>query len=223
MSADVLTSNVAKPPTVTVIACKNSHPTFHLNLRCLYQARACFLSLARSKRRLCSANHRTGYWSNLSYDWPSTVWAYSNSETENRPGLSQLCKLLQGGLSLPVFSHPPWDRTVGLLQWLLNMVHGMKAQWTPAKFGEMILQEQEMGPDSSSYQYTKFHCADKTVIKWSYLHNGIFYTGNMASLYWTKPRAQLEKHDLSRHADFHSKNKTVVVIPFINGFLKIKQ
>ena len=44
-----------------------------------------FLSLARSKLRLCSANHRPGYWSNLPCDWLSTVWAYSEQETENGP------------------------------------------------------------------------------------------------------------------------------------------
>ena len=35
-----------------------------------------FLSLARSKLRLCSVNHRPGYWSNLPCDWPGTAWAY---------------------------------------------------------------------------------------------------------------------------------------------------
>ena len=44
-----------------------------------------FLSLARSKLRLCSANHRPGYWSNLPCDWLSTAWAYSKQETENGP------------------------------------------------------------------------------------------------------------------------------------------
>ena len=47
--------------------------------------RARCLSLARSKLRLCSANYRPGYWSNLTCDWPSTAWAYSEQETENRP------------------------------------------------------------------------------------------------------------------------------------------
>ena len=42
-----------------------------------------FLSLAQSKLRLCSANHKPGYWSNLPCDWPSTAWAYSEQETEN--------------------------------------------------------------------------------------------------------------------------------------------
>ena len=45
--------------------------------------RARVLSLARSKLRLCSANHRPGYWSNLPCDWPITAWAYPEQETEN--------------------------------------------------------------------------------------------------------------------------------------------
>ena len=38
-----------------------------------------------------------------------------------------------------------------------------------------------------SYQYRKSHCGDKEVVRSSYLHNGISYTGNMAYLYWTSP------------------------------------
>ena len=47
--------------------------------------RARFLSFARSKLRLCSANHRAGYFSNLACDWLSIVWVYSEQETENGP------------------------------------------------------------------------------------------------------------------------------------------
>ena len=47
--------------------------------------KARFLSLARSKLRLCSANHRAGYVNNLSCDWLSIVWTYSKEEAENRP------------------------------------------------------------------------------------------------------------------------------------------
>ena len=39
----------------------------------------------------------------------------------------------------------------------------------------------------ASYQYRKSHCGDKTVVRSSYLHNGIFYTGKMPSLYWFRP------------------------------------
>ena len=44
-----------------------------------------FLSLPQSKLRLCSANHRAGYFSYLACDWLSIVWGYSMQETENGP------------------------------------------------------------------------------------------------------------------------------------------
>ena len=47
--------------------------------------KAHFLPRARSKLRLCSSNHRQGYWSNLPCDRPSTAWAYSEQGTENAP------------------------------------------------------------------------------------------------------------------------------------------
>ena len=40
-----------------------------------------------------------------------------------------------------------------------------------------------------SYQYRKSHCGDKTVVRSSYLHNGICYTGTMTSLYWIRAQA----------------------------------
>ena len=41
----------------------------------------------------------------------------------------------------------------------------------------------------SSYQYRKSHCGDKTILRPSYLHNGISYTGK-TSLYWIGPSCQ---------------------------------
>ena len=38
----------------------------------------------------------------------------------------------------------------------------------------------------ASYQYRKSHCGDKTILRPSYLHNGISYTGKMPSLYWIR-------------------------------------
>ena len=55
--------------------------------RLLYETRTCFLLNAQSKVRLCSANHRAGYFSNLACDWLSIAWAYSEQDTENRPWL----------------------------------------------------------------------------------------------------------------------------------------
>ena len=39
----------------------------------------------------------------------------------------------------------------------------------------------------TSYQYRKSHCGDKTILRPSYLHNGISYTAKMTSLYWISP------------------------------------
>ena len=36
----------------------------------------------------------------------------------------------------------------------------------------------------TSYQYRKSHCGDKTILRASYLHNGISYPGKTTSLYW---------------------------------------
>ena len=36
----------------------------------------------------------------------------------------------------------------------------------------------------SPYQYRKSHFGDKTVVRSSYFHNGISYTGKLSSLYW---------------------------------------
>ena len=46
-----------------------------------------FRPLAPSKLRLCPANYRPGYLSNLISDGPNTAWAYSEQETENGPRL----------------------------------------------------------------------------------------------------------------------------------------
>ena len=38
----------------------------------------------------------------------------------------------------------------------------------------------------TSYQYRKSHCGDQTILRPSYLHNGISYTSKMSSLYWIR-------------------------------------
>ena len=48
--------------------------------------------------------------------------------------------------------------------------------WTGPRFNIKI----------TSYQYRKSHCGDKTILRPSYLHNGISYTGKMTSLYWIR-------------------------------------
>ena len=42
-----------------------------------------------------------------------------------------------------------------------------------------------------SYLYRKFQCGHKTIIRSSFLHCGISFTGKMASLYWIRPLGNL--------------------------------
>ena len=48
----------------------------------------------------------------------------------------------------------------------------------------------------SSYQHRKCHCGDKTILRPSYLHNGISDTGKMTPLYWIRAQANV----ISGHA-----------------------
>ena len=73
---------------VNIIDADDLVPCIVRALAAIVLTRAHFLSLARSKLRICLANHRAGYWSNLSCDWPSTAWDYSEEETENGPRIS---------------------------------------------------------------------------------------------------------------------------------------
>ena len=44
----------------------------------------------------------------------------------------------------------------------------------------------------SSYQYRKSHCGNETILRPSYLHNWISYTGNTTSLYWIRAHVSRE-------------------------------
>ena len=63
----------------------------------------------------------------------------------------------------------------------------------------------------SSYQYRKSHCGDKTILRPSYLHNGISYTDKTTSLYWIRtlgstPLALGLLHDWSSASEVTLKN-----------------
>ena len=74
-----------------------------------------FLPLARSKLRLCSVNHRAGYFSNLACDWLSIVWTYS--------GLYRQTNL--SNLLLNIYYR---DRHARLTQVVLGQSHGRLLQ-----------------------------------------------------------------------------------------------
>ena len=72
-----------------------------------------------------------------------------------------------------------------LLQQLNHVLHVMNtlrhgnALWTTGPWFNINM---------TSYQYRKSHCGDKMIVKSSYLHNVISFTGKMTSLYWLSAR-----------------------------------
>ena len=60
------------------------------------------------------------------------------------------------------------------------------------------------------YQYRKSHCGDKTILRSSYLHNGISYTGKMSSLYWIRAQVSVQptpinNNDINKDSDINNK------------------
>ena len=51
----------------------------------------------------------------------------------------------------------------------------------------------------SSYQYRKSDCGDKTILRPSYLHNGMAYNGKMTPLYWIRAQTVTELRQLGKH------------------------
>ena len=92
-------------------------------------------------------------------------------------------------------THEPWSLWVSEHYW----------EWVPPLMflfiGNLQMHPQDSGPwfniKMSSYQYRKSHCGDKTVVRSSYLHDGISYTGKMSSLYWISPQV------VSSHESFN--------------------
>ena len=86
--------------------------------------RARFLSHAQSKLRLCSANHRAGYFSNLACDWLSIVWAYSEQKTKKRTLMLYLGSLSSWWKYIQIPVQTGWDK--GLSVPLLSKSRGQE-------------------------------------------------------------------------------------------------
>ena len=64
-----------------------------------------------------------------------------------------------------------------------------QAAWTEALLNTYCIQHRAGGwynIKMSSYQYRKSHYGDKTILRPSYPHNRISYTGKIISLYWNR-------------------------------------
>ena len=67
----------------------------------------------------------------------------------------------------------------------------------------------------SSYKYRKSHCGEKTVLRSSYLHNGISYSGKMSSLYWISARVSKNLSDANTNCSEFPWNILIpTIIPY---------
>ena len=97
--------------------------------------------------------------------------------------------------------HHPWHHLQFITPVLASLmasprVYGWLHSWNQQKFHGIITiithdiisirSGSRFNIKMSSYQYRKSYCGDKTVVRSSYFHNGISYTGKMTSLYWIK-------------------------------------
>ena len=74
-----------------------------------------------------------------------------------------------------------------LAPWLTRYWSSSFTYWIYLKKPKIVLHPRPwFNIKMSSYQYRKYHCGDKTVVRSSYLHNGISYTGKMTYLYWIR-------------------------------------
>ena len=91
-------------------------------------------------------------------------------------------------------------------------------QWPDLKIGchdNSPSNEWRSGPQFntkiSSNRYRKSHCGDKTVVRSSYLHNGISYTGKMTSLYWIRAKGDMLHSIFYAIFMLFSENETVIL------------
>ena len=73
----------------------------------------------------------------------------------------------------------------------------------------------------SYYQYRKSHCGDKTILRPSYLHYGISYTGKMTTLYWIRAQVSLWHDICSRKWMPYSLSAISSIVPIGLNFTKI--
>ena len=145
-------------------------------------------------------------WRCLSIGW-SSIWCRQRAGTEPAPTVWY--RYAQGRQTGPTQAYLVWNKEYidGLVQdcsissalalEILQSctepsIYAGKIRGYAGKFVnvKMILVVTQPGPwfniKIPSYQYRKFHCGDKTVVRSSYLHNGISYTCKMTSLYWIR-------------------------------------
>ena len=109
-------------------------------------------------------------------------WVVIDPEDNFYLYLKDLVLCFDVNLSVMVYS----NGTSFATQWNLMFVHTITAIF----YKHIEIWSWDSGPwfniKTTSYQYRKSHCGDKTILRPSYLHNGISFTGKVSSLYWIR-------------------------------------
>ena len=72
---------------------------------------------------------------------------------------------------------------------LLNVIASWSRSITCMLSSDLVIKgARALNQYKDVHQYMKSHCGDKTILRSSYLHNGISYTGKRSSLYRIIPR-----------------------------------
>ena len=87
--------------------------------------------------------------------------------------------------------------------WLMYSIYMLPQFTSIHSYAYTHISYHNLGADSIkkyTYQYRKSHCGDKTILRPSYLHNGITYTDKMTSLYWIRALGadSILRHHLTR-------------------------
>ena len=123
--------------------------------------------------------------------WGVTWWTLLRADSRLVPsqwetsllcGLGQeRCNSIANAMELNLSCTNPQSNTVS--HWLgANLESGLLQCFLPGGWINIKM---------PSYQYRKSHCGDKTILRPSYLHNGISYTGKTTSLYWIRAQGSI--------------------------------
>ena len=128
------------------------------------------------------------------------VLAMKLPQSCEKPAISHFMQWRIGLFCPDVVAHDENDGTL----WKTKSVLWLLKLWLPVLPGH---QQPRYRPCKicralilASYQHRKSHCGDKTVVRSSYLHNGISYTGKTTSFYWIRAQILAEEWSVATYS-----------------------
>ena len=173
------------------MACCLMAPSHYLNQCWLIISKVLLLSCeGNCTRDASSINHYNlfeNYMSKISFKFPRGQWVNSLKSTQHGITVTSTCTWSNDDLDL-------WQQMVSLGNRELHHRLNTNLCTNCANNNYNSLPGPWFNIKITSYQCRKSHCGDKTVIRSSYLHNGISHTGKMSSLYWIRAQYVIHSH-----------------------------